>query len=567
MVRPLGFAASMVCVGGILVGSALGAVTVVCEPSDFDPTGNDVVLFDCTLVTDSPLLVNSYRMTMPCSATLEPGASGSINHFTIPSTPCTFVGADEACVNGNFQGTCVNSMVCFSPANCGPGVACLPDPVNPLVKYCENSGTCQNPSPFIDLNRDDYIFRGQTTFTPSISIGSCPGTPPFVSGVLPAATGALIDENSGAKYLGSFRHRVSTCAAGTFTINIAGNSTPALGSDQSRVISSTGVPIQVVGVQQGLLVEVGLCCDDAGCLGNHNAYCCRNVQGGLLAIPTTTCLPPNASPCVCTDPIENFSAQCDDFNACTDDFCAPGNPFSNEVGCLNQLDVPAGFCCDPTGHFPLDPLDDNNECTVDSCLNDEFPAVHDEALAEGNPCESDGNACTVDLCTNGACIHDAAAANGVGCPDDGNICTLDVCNNGVCTHSASGANGTTCVGDGQVCTIDICSNGVCTHPNISTFICGVPGDCPSGATGCSAGFCTCTEPGGPCYGDIYPPGTGNGFADVDDLICLLSGFANYGSCPSGDIFPCTPNGLIDVDDLIGMLLAFTGQALCGTPCG
>ena len=61
---------------------------------------------------------------------------------------------------------------------------------------------------------------------------------------------------------------------------------------------------------------------------------------------------------------------------------------------------------------------------------------------------------------------------------------------------------------------------------------------------------------------------GNGTADIDDLLCLLAGFANFADCSAGDIFPCGGNGIIDIDDVVGGLIAFTGTSNCAgvPPC-
>ncbi len=189
----------------------------------------------------------------------------------------------------------------------------------------------------------------------------------------------------------------------------------------------------------------------------------------------------------------------------------------------------------------MDPLDDGDPCTLDFCLNDSYPAVHDAPGANGDPCASDGDVCTLDVCDNGTCIHDPA-----------------------------GADGSPCAGDGDFCTVDECSGGVCTHANINSMVCEALAECPPNASNCTGsvgnpGLCECTPPKGPCYGDIFPPG-GNGTADIDDLLCLLAGFANFADCSAGDIVPCAGNGIIDIDDVLGGLIAFTGNSICeGVP--
>lgn len=75
---------------------------------------------------------------------------------------------------------------------------------------------------------------------------------------------------------------------------------------------------------------------------------------------------------------------------------------------------------------------------------------------------------------------------------------------------------------------------------------------------CSAGVCvfTCER-----YGDVQPPG-GNSIVNLDDILCMLGGFANFGSCPNADINPCGGNAVINLDDILAVLGAFGGANAC-----
>ncbi|MEK6676891.1 MAG: hypothetical protein AABZ47_14715 [Planctomycetota bacterium] len=64
------------------------------------------------------------------------------------------------------------------------------------------------------------------------------------------------------------------------------------------------------------------------------------------------------------------------------------------------------------------------------------------------------------------------------------------------------------------------------------------------------------------YADLIP----SCLVDLDDLICMLNGFAVNAACPQGDIAPCGGSGKIDVDDLIALLQAFAGYFLCPHAC-
>jgi hypothetical protein len=569
----------------MLTNLCFGVATITCEVDESNPTGNDLVEVECFVESDLSFTLNSYRLALPCSWTPGGGASGTVDHFEIAATPCTFPGTeDPACDFQGNQAACDAAQLCFSDAQCS-GVPCLPDPNNPGVKYCEDSGLCFDPSPFVETQptRTDFIFRGQEEFTITEATGPCGGTPPSITGSLPAGVGItmgphvnptdcngdmdMLDLGEGAgencppKYIGSFLFRVSDCAKGSFSVNVTGNSTPPQAGDATKVTTTAGGLQLVSGVGPSVLVPSGQCCDESSCLGLFNTYCCRQVMGGLLSNLTATCV----NPCTCTD-----DGQCDDSDACTDDFCAPAHPSSNEVGCLNVNTTPSGFCCDPTGEGPLDALDDGNVCTEDSCEGGVYPAIHDGPAANGNFCASDGNECTLDTCLNGFCTHDAAGANGFACTDDGFPCTLDTCSGGVCTHDAGAANGMSCPGDGMFCTQDVCNGGVCNHIDINTLPCETINDCPPNAQSCTGsvgnpGLCQCTPGGGPCWGDVAPPA---GVVDIDDILCAVAGFANFASCPTADIFPCGGNGVVDIDDILGVLNGFGGGSECGLPsCG
>jgi hypothetical protein len=118
--------------------------------------------------------------------------------------------------------------------------------------------------------------------------------------------------------------------------------------------------------------------------------------------------------------------------------------------------------------------------------------------------------------------------------DDGNPCTTDACNGFLgCVHSN---NANPCE-DGDLCTVnDTCGGGACTGTRITVL-----------------------------YADIFPPG-GDGAVDVDELVCLVGGYANMDDCPEGDIEPCGGDADIDVDDLVNMVRAYAGDFACPHPC-
>lgn len=65
------------------------------------------------------------------------------------------------------------------------------------------------------------------------------------------------------------------------------------------------------------------------------------------------------------------------------------------------------------------------------------------------------------------------------------------------------------------------------------------------------------------YGDVnYSGGTVN----LDDILCVISGFANSAACPGADISPCYQNGVIDLSDILAELGAFAGNSSCADRC-
>jgi hypothetical protein len=73
----------------------------------------------------------------------------------------------------------------------------------------------------------------------------------------------------------------------------------------------------------------------------------------------------------------------------------------------------------------------------------------------------DNDPCTIDTCVNFVCHHTPVAdpCCGVNC-DDGICETIDTCVNGICHHDLIDCD------DGDCCTIDECVGGVCTHTHV-----------------------------------------------------------------------------------------------------
>lgn len=65
------------------------------------------------------------------------------------------------------------------------------------------------------------------------------------------------------------------------------------------------------------------------------------------------------------------------------------------------------------------------------------------------------------------------------------------------------------------------------------------------------------------FGDVRLPR--NGIVNLDDILCVLSGFASFSICPNGDIGGCSHNGVINLDDILAVLGAFSGSSPCECP--
>lgn len=190
----------------------------------------------------------------------------------------------------------------------------------------------------------------------------------------------------------------------------------------------------------------------------------------------------------------------------------------------------ASFALDVRACAPESPLacDDGNPCTDDLC-DVLLGCQHADNLV---PCE-DGLFCTVDdECAAGACGGSPRDCGAVG----------DQCNAGVCNEVTDTcdpqavADGSPC-DDNDACTVaDVCSSGTCGGTRIVEL-----------------------------YGDLAPPG-GDGSVNLDDLLCVLNGFASFEACPPGDIAPCFGDGIIDLDDMLAVLSAFSGNYRCPHPC-
>jgi len=379
-----------------------------------------------------------------------------------------------------------------------------------------------------------------------------------------------------------------------------------------------GAPVNCAGMNTAC--RVGVCNEAADMCttlpGNEGGVCNdNNMCTGNDRCASGTCVgqgpPPN----------------CDDGNACTTDSCAPasGCQHVNNTGACSDgnpcttNDTCSGGAC--VGGPPID-CGDGNLCTTDSChpvlgcrhVNNSVPCndnsvctTNDQCSGgqcggtavncnDGNPCTTDtcdavmgcrsqnntltcndGDACTVDdRCSSGSCAGvPIQCATGLECDPadgacrncrpnfdcgDGNPCTDDSCLTGFgCVHLSNNAP----CNDSKACTTgDICDRGVCAGAPPSHCVDG--DECTLDSCNDQTGQCV-NEQLCMLYGDVRPP-AGNCLVDVDDLICVLDGFAHHSLCPQADIFPCEGNGDIDLDDILSILETLEGRPTCADGC-
>ena len=128
------------------------------------------------------------------------------------------------------------------------------------------------------------------------------------------------------------------------------------------------------------------------------------------------------------------TAGCDDLAACTeDDVCSMGICAGIAKVCDDDLYCDGAETCDPdTGECVggvLPDLDDQVDCTVDSCDEDLDEVVH---TPDDGFCQDEGNICTDQICDEDAGCQFVPVAEDAPC-DDGNPCTLvDACQAGEC---------------------------------------------------------------------------------------------------------------------------------------
>jgi len=240
------------------------------------------------------------------------------------------------------------------------------------------------------------------------------------------------------------------------------------------------------------------------------------------------------------------NANCDDFDACTDDICQADNTCRRDI---NFDDTTS--CCDPvTGN--LTPLDDGNECTQNVCNPDgtvdhppqpEFTSCGSSGDTEcDNPdsCDGAGN-CLERLEPDGTACGNSSATE---CDDP------DTCDGtGVCRPNFKPPT-TPCgdPGDTQCDDPDSCNaTGTCRSNHVAdgtacddTLFCNVNESCASGA--CSGGSARDCSDGLSCTTDTCDETNDVCVSTLDAGNCLIDAtcFDDGAINPADDCEECNP---------------------------
>ena len=202
----------------------------------------------------------------------------------------------------------------------------------------------------------------------------------------------------------------------------------------------------------------GLCDDGKECTNDkcQTDGSCVHTPNKKACDDQTVCT--QTSVCVGGKCVGSGFLNCDDNNACTDDWCDPANGCqhkNNAVACDDQNACTENDYC-KGGKCVAGPFvkcNDNNPCTQDNGCSPLTGCQYNPI--SGPPCNTGDSQCGQGTCQFGQCI----SKDGVYCKSGAGKCPEGVCNGGSCV-----------IKQGQICTakyeVDLCSDvevpGVCT---------------------------------------------------------------------------------------------------------
>lgn len=287
-----------------------------------------------------------------------------------------------------------------------------------------------------------------------------------------------------------------------------------------------GNPISGDGCSALCQLEGACCFGDATCANFQTAISCAQASGAFQG-GGSTCLPLLCA--VCGNGVIENGEDCDDGNQSSGDGCSSQCAFE-------------GACCA------------GNTCSV---------ITQNSCVLAGGAYQGDASKCpSVCLlgacCTNGVCSFVTSAVCTGTHFGFGSSCTPDpcpqVCGNFEVEAGEECDDGNTAPGDGcdSLCQLEgiVCSTHVdCALLDADVCTC----------DRCVAGSCSFSTTG---YGNADCLGPAS-ITNLDDILCVLGGFASFAACPNGDLTPpCTGNNVINLDDILAVLSAFAGNDPC-----
>jgi len=285
----------------------------------------------------------------------------------------------------------------------------------------------------VDESEPRYILANAGGTLPACSSNTpCPNTEPgeFACGAV-AIVGDSGPDDGMPYYGATYALNVKAGMKGTIAMTVSADPNKTfLKNPMAR-----DIPVEAI-TPALITVPVGACCGVMGeplmCLDDATADECAAAGGSFLQGEVCTGMegPIAGLDAVCPTCDDNIpdDIECDDNNACTEDFCDPAS------GCVNNDTTPAGFCCNPADGS-LTEIDDGDPCTDDLCNAD--GSVDHPPAAAGTTCD-DGNGCTTaDECDGmGGCSGtdintiacntiDDCPAGSQSCEDGFCVCTLE----------------------------------------------------------------------------------------------------------------------------------------------
>ncbi len=278
----------------------------------------------------------------------------------------------------------------------------------------------------------------------------------------------------------------------------------------------------------GACPQLGACClNNGSCVEELETGCTGSFQGEETLCAETECPQPPQACC-----FEGPPSSCT--NLFTNDcFGFGGTPAGNGTTCATTVCFPRGACCHPAGTC-------TNDVAQDDCVSSGGTFQGNQTLCSGVSCPQPSGACCSNTTTFCSAITQASCGNIPNTTWAGAFtnCMGDADGDG--EPDACDAGVPSCVtdldcDDNDACTCDDCNAETCSHIEVEF-----------GNTNCA----------GPTA------------ANLDDILCVLTGFANFALCPAGDIAPttgpdaCQGNDIINLDDILAVLGAFSGSDPC-----